>query len=87
MDFKGICVVEVSGNSCANCISLMPILNKIISSRDDCSLYHIEVDENMKTSVDGIYAAGDITGGVKQVIVAAGQAAQAVTHISELLLI
>ena len=63
--------------------------NKLIKdfgiSCDD--LGYIEVDENMKTSVDGIYAAGDITGGVKQVIVAAGQAAQAVTHISELLLI
>ena len=63
--------------------------NKLIKdfgiSYDD--LGYIEVDENMKTSVDGIYAAGDITGGVKQVIVAAGQAAQAVTHISELLLI
>ncbi len=46
MDFKGICVVEVSGDSCANCISLMPILNKIINNRNDCNLYHIEIDEN-----------------------------------------
>lgn len=49
-------------------------------------LGYIETDENMKTSVDGIYAAGDITGGVKQIVVSAGQAAQATTRIGELLL-
>ena len=49
-------------------------------------LGYIETDKNMKTSVDGIYAAGDITGGIKQIVVSAGQAAQATTHIEELLL-
>ena len=45
--FKGICVVEISGESCANCISLMPVLNNIISKRNDCRLLNIEA--NMKT--------------------------------------
>jgi len=36
----------------------------------------IEVDENMKTSVDGVYAAGDVTHTkLKQVVVAASQGA------------
>ena len=43
---KGISVVEVSGESCANCLTLMPILNKIVSSRDDCVLHHIEAAED-----------------------------------------
>ena len=43
---KGICVVEISGESCANCLSLMPVLNNIISQRDDCRLVHIEASED-----------------------------------------
>lgn len=43
---KGISVVEVSGEGCANCISLIPILNNLVGKRTDCSLHHIEVDEN-----------------------------------------
>jgi thioredoxin reductase (NADPH) len=36
----------------------------------------IHVDENMKTSVDGIYAAGDVANGkLKQVIVSSAQGA------------
>lgn len=41
-ELKGICVIEISGESCANCLSLMPVLNNIISQRDDCRLVHIE---------------------------------------------
>lgn len=44
-ELKGICVVEISGESCANCLSLMPVLNNIISQRDDCRLVHIEASE------------------------------------------
>ncbi|MGY4884412.1 MAG: NAD(P)/FAD-dependent oxidoreductase [Nanobdellota archaeon] len=37
---------------------------------------YIEVDENMKTNIDGIYAAGDVTNTkLKQVVVAASQGA------------
>lgn len=43
---KGISVIEVSGESCANCISLMPVLNSLISKRDDCTLHHLEAEES-----------------------------------------
>ena len=45
-ELKGICVFEISGESCANCLSLMPIVNKLTSNRDDCRVIHIEADEN-----------------------------------------
>ncbi len=44
-ELRGISVVEVSGEGCANCITLMPILYKILSLRDDCVLHHLEVNE------------------------------------------
>jgi len=43
---KGISVIEVSGESCANCISLMPVLNSIMSNRSDAKMYHIEASED-----------------------------------------
>ncbi len=42
---KGICVIEISGESCANCLTLMPVLNSIVEKRDDCRMVHIEADE------------------------------------------
>ena len=42
---KGLSVVEVSGEGCANCISLLPIVNKLVGSRTDCELHHIELTE------------------------------------------
>lgn len=42
---KGISVVEVSGESCANCLTLMPILDRLVSNRSDCKLFHIEANE------------------------------------------
>ena len=42
---KGISVVEVSGEGCANCITLLPIVNKLVGSRNDCELHHIEISE------------------------------------------
>lgn len=47
---------------------------------------YIETDENMKTSDDGIYAVGDVTGGIKQIVVAAGQGAIASDSIQYLLI-
>ena len=41
-ELKGICVIEISGESCANCLSLMPVLQNIVSKREDCSMVHIE---------------------------------------------
>lgn len=44
-ELKGICVIEVSGESCANCLSLMPILSRLVGQRDDARLIHIEASE------------------------------------------
>ncbi|MDE5715253.1 MAG: thioredoxin family protein [Anaeroplasmataceae bacterium] len=43
---QGITIIEVSGESCANCLTLYPILNQIIKNRSDCVLHHLEIDEN-----------------------------------------
>lgn len=41
---KGLCCVEISGESCANCLTLMPILQELCEKRDDIRLVHIEAD-------------------------------------------
>ena len=41
---KGLCCVEVSGESCANCLTLMPILKELCDARDDIRLVHVEAD-------------------------------------------
>ena len=46
-------------------------------------LGYIKVDETMKTNVKGVYAAGDITGGLKQILTAAAQGAIAINDIQE----
>lgn len=43
---KGITVIEVSGESCANCLSLMPILHSLMKDRTDAVLHHIEASED-----------------------------------------
>ena len=40
----GLCVVEVSGESCANCLTLMPLLQELIGKREDVRLVHVEAD-------------------------------------------
>ncbi|MBN1539075.1 MAG: thioredoxin-disulfide reductase [Candidatus Thermoplasmatota archaeon] len=47
---------------------------------------YIKVDRRMSTSVPGVFAAGDITGGLKQIIVAAGEGAIAGTSAFEYLM-
>jgi len=42
--FKGYCLVEVSGESCANCISLMRPLKEISERLDGVKLIHIEAE-------------------------------------------
>ena len=42
---------------------------------------HIAIDANQKTSLDGIYAIGDVTNGIDQIAVAMGQGAVAATAI------
>ncbi|HRF71058.1 MAG TPA: thioredoxin family protein, partial [Candidatus Pelethenecus sp.] len=39
---QGISIIEVSGESCANCLSLLPILHRIVEARKDCVLHHLE---------------------------------------------
>ena len=41
---QGLCCVEISGESCANCLTLMPLLNELISARNDIRLVHVEAD-------------------------------------------
>lgn len=41
---KGFCCVEISGESCANCLTLMPILKSICDGRGDIRLVHVEAD-------------------------------------------
>ena len=41
---KGISVIDVSGESCANCLSLMPVLHGLMKQRPDVLLHHIEAD-------------------------------------------
>lgn len=44
-------------------------------------LKYILTDKDQKTNIDGIYAAGDITGGVNQLIVACGEGAVAAVNV------
>ncbi|MBQ8295204.1 MAG: thioredoxin family protein [Clostridia bacterium] len=41
---QGLCCVEISGESCANCLTLMPILKDLCEARGDVRLVHIEAD-------------------------------------------
>ena len=43
-ELTGLCVVEVSGESCANCLTLMPILKELCENRTDARLVHVEAD-------------------------------------------
>ncbi len=49
---KGIEIIEFSGESCANCLTLMPILNKLAEKYDDVTLRHIELDEKSKDIIE-----------------------------------
>ena len=41
---KGLCCVEISGESCANCLTLMPILQELCANRGNVCLVHIDAD-------------------------------------------
>jgi thioredoxin reductase (NADPH) len=41
----------------------------------------VKVDEHQRTTIDGLYAAGDVVSGLHQIAVATGHAAIAATHI------
>jgi thioredoxin-like negative regulator of GroEL len=44
MYLQGLCCVEISGESCANCLTLMPILQELCAARKDIRLVHVEAD-------------------------------------------
>ena len=43
-ELQGLCLVEVSGESCANCLTLMPILKELCEARGDVRLLPVEAD-------------------------------------------
>lgn len=43
---KRIKIIEFSGESCANCYSLMPILFEILKSYKDVELVHVEIEKD-----------------------------------------
>lgn len=43
---KGLQVVEISGESCANCLTLMPLLHEVVSERSNLTLVHVEASED-----------------------------------------
>lgn len=47
-NLDGICLIEVSGESCANCFSLLPLVTKIVGERGDCKFLHIEAGHDTK---------------------------------------
>ncbi|MBQ7323769.1 MAG: thioredoxin family protein [Clostridia bacterium] len=51
-ELKGLCCVEVSGEDCANCLTLMPILKEICDSRGDLRLVHVEATAQILTLLD-----------------------------------
>jgi len=56
------------------CIGLLPnndLARKLNVGLDEWG--YVKVDNNMATNIPGIYAAGDITGNLKQIVVAAAQ--------------
>ena len=58
------------------CIGEAPnteLAKKLMVSLDEKG--YIKTDKNQRTNVNGVYAAGDVTGGVKQIIVACAEGA------------
>jgi thioredoxin reductase (NADPH) len=65
-------------------IGVMPQNDLAKKLRVDIDEYgYIKVDHQMRTSVKGVYAAGDITGGLRQIITAAAQGAIAALSSTE----
>jgi len=68
------------------CIGLLP--NNDLAKRLNIELDeggYIKVDNYMTTNIPGIYAAGDITGNLKQIVVAAGQGSIAAYNVNKFL--
>lgn len=48
----GYTLLEFQGDSCANCITLMPIIRSIASRREDLTAFTVQVSEETKELVD-----------------------------------
>jgi thioredoxin reductase (NADPH) len=60
--------------------------NSEVAARLGCALDkagHVVVDSGMRTSVPRVYAAGDVTGGVRQIVTAVGQGGAAALSLFE----
>ena len=49
---SGLQVIEVSGESCANCLTLMPMLFEVVHARTDISLLHVEAGDETKVFLE-----------------------------------
>ena len=49
--FEGLCCIEFSGEDCGACLSLMPVLQDVISERPALRLEHVEVNAESKETV------------------------------------
>jgi len=69
---------KLSTNAIFSCIGLIP--NNYLAKKAGLALDengYIKINHHCETSIKGIYSAGDITGNLKQVVVACGQGAVA----------
>ncbi len=48
----GYTLLEFQGDSCANCITLMPIIRNIASRRENLTVFTVQVSEETKELVD-----------------------------------
>lgn len=51
-NLKGLNVILVSGEGCANCYSMVPVLNEVSTRFKDVKFYNLEVDEEFKDFLD-----------------------------------
>lgn len=48
----GYTLIEFGGDSCANCITMMPILQEIVSENPELTLFNIQVNQQTQEMVD-----------------------------------
>jgi len=77
-------VMELKLDGLFIAIGYKPNINALLSLKPETfGAGYLKVDERMRTSVEGLYAAGDITGFEKQLVVAAAQGAIAALSAAE----
>lgn len=77
---------EISAEGIFLCTGLVP--NNDLAKKLGINLTeegYISVNQNMATNMHGVYVAGDLTGNVKQIVVAASQGAIAEYNINKIL--